>query len=205
MVRGERAVAAGLLDHLARDGRAYERVLFWAFRYAPTWFGLPLVADRAVLIPTAEDDDLIRTSPLVGDFFARPRATGFLTPEERDLVASPVRGRCRRRRSSARASIRPPARVARHGAREPGRRRRLRALSGTRRQEQGLRSALRARGRTRGGDATASPTLVLAGPVVPCRRPHPRIRALGLRRRRRRARRCWRTRWRWSCRRRTRA
>jgi glycosyltransferase involved in cell wall biosynthesis len=63
-------------------------VLFWAFRYAPTWFGLPLVADRAVLLPTAEDDQLIRTSTLLGPFFRRPRAYLFLTPEERDLVAA---------------------------------------------------------------------------------------------------------------------
>jgi glycosyltransferase involved in cell wall biosynthesis len=75
---------------LQTHGRDYDRVLFWAFRYAPTWFGLPLVADRAVLVPTAEDEDLIRTSRLVGAFFARPRAYLFLTPEERDLVA----GRC---------------------------------------------------------------------------------------------------------------
>jgi glycosyltransferase involved in cell wall biosynthesis len=78
----------GLLDHLAAHGRDFDRVLFWAFRYAPTWFGLPLVADRALLIPTAEDDDLIRTSTLMGSFFTRPHAYGFLTPEEHDLVAS---------------------------------------------------------------------------------------------------------------------
>jgi glycosyltransferase involved in cell wall biosynthesis len=81
---------SGLLAHLQTCGRDYDRVLFWAFRYAPTWFGLPLVADRAVLVPTAEDEDLIRTSRLVGAFFARPRGYLFLTPEERDLVA----GRC---------------------------------------------------------------------------------------------------------------
>jgi glycosyltransferase involved in cell wall biosynthesis len=78
----------GLLEHLTRDGASYDRVLFWAFRYAPTWFGVPLVADRAILVPTAEDDELIRTSTLVGELFARPRSYGFLTPEERDLVAS---------------------------------------------------------------------------------------------------------------------
>ena len=78
----------GLLSHLQTDGQSYDRVLFWAFRYAPTWFGLPIVADRAVLLPTAEDDELIRTSTLLGPFFRRPRAYLFLTPEERDLVAA---------------------------------------------------------------------------------------------------------------------
>jgi glycosyltransferase involved in cell wall biosynthesis len=78
----------GLLSHLASEGRTYDRVLFWAFRYAPTWFGLPIVADKAVLLPTAEDDELIRTSAILAPFFAKPRACLFLTPEERDLVAA---------------------------------------------------------------------------------------------------------------------
>lgn len=81
-----------LLDHLAAHGHQYDRVLFWAFRYAPAWFGVPLVADRAVLVPTAEDDDLIRAADVLGPFFARPRSYLFLTPEERDLVAARCRG-----------------------------------------------------------------------------------------------------------------
>jgi glycosyltransferase involved in cell wall biosynthesis len=77
-----------LLDYLEKHGHEYDRVLFWAFRYYHTWFGLPLAADRAVLIPTAEDDDLIRTATVLGPFFARPRSYLFLTPEERELVAA---------------------------------------------------------------------------------------------------------------------
>jgi len=82
----------GLLAHLDARGREYDRVLFWSYRYAPTWYGLPRVADRAVLVPTAEDDDLIRTSTELSAFFRRPRAFLFLTPEERDLVAARIEG-----------------------------------------------------------------------------------------------------------------
>jgi glycosyltransferase involved in cell wall biosynthesis len=77
-----------LLQYLQAHGHEYDRVLFWAFRYYPSYFGVPLVADRAVLVPTAEDDDLIRTADVLGPFFARPRSYLFLTPEERDLVAA---------------------------------------------------------------------------------------------------------------------
>jgi hypothetical protein len=35
---------------------SYDLVLFWTFRYAPSFFGVPLVRDRAVLLPTAEED-----------------------------------------------------------------------------------------------------------------------------------------------------
>jgi glycosyltransferase involved in cell wall biosynthesis len=81
-----------LLEYLEKHGHEYDRVMFWAFRYYHAWFGLPLAADRAVLVPTAEDDDLIRTATVLGPFFARPRSYLFLTPEERELVAARCEG-----------------------------------------------------------------------------------------------------------------
>jgi glycosyltransferase involved in cell wall biosynthesis len=81
-----------LLDYLEKHGHEYDRVLFWAFRYYHAYFGVPLVADQAVLVPTAEDDDLIRTATVLGPYFARPRSYLFLTPEERDLVAARCEG-----------------------------------------------------------------------------------------------------------------
>jgi glycosyltransferase involved in cell wall biosynthesis len=81
-----------LLDYLEKHGHEYDRVMFWAFRYYHAWFGVPLAADRAVLVPTAEDDDLIRTATVLGPFFARPRSYLFLTPEERELVAARCEG-----------------------------------------------------------------------------------------------------------------
>jgi glycosyltransferase involved in cell wall biosynthesis len=78
--------APGLLTFLAERGAEYDRILFWAFRYAPTFFGLPLVADRAVLVPTAEEDPVSRFE-LLDRFFAMPRGYIFLTPEEQALVA----------------------------------------------------------------------------------------------------------------------
>ena len=51
------------------------------------YFGLPLVADRAVLVPTAEEDPLIHVDVLAR-FFALPKGFLFLTPEEEALVAT---------------------------------------------------------------------------------------------------------------------
>lgn len=75
-----------LVDHLRRSGAGYDLVLFWAFRYYPTYFGLPLVKDRAVLVPTAEEDPAIDI-PALREFFVQPAGYLFLTPEERDLVS----------------------------------------------------------------------------------------------------------------------
>jgi glycosyltransferase involved in cell wall biosynthesis len=75
-----------LLACLEQHGADFDRILFWSFRYYQTFFGLPLVADRAVLVPTAEEDPVIRFSVL-GRLFALPAAYLFLTPEEETLVA----------------------------------------------------------------------------------------------------------------------
>ena len=48
-----------LIEYLRQHGAEYDRVLFWTYRYYQTFFGLPLVADRAILVPTAEEDPLI--------------------------------------------------------------------------------------------------------------------------------------------------
>jgi glycosyltransferase involved in cell wall biosynthesis len=76
-----------LLDHLRAQGRDYDLVLFWTYRYFQSYFGLPLVADRAILVPTAEEDAAINLD-VVRDFFDKPAGFLFLTPEEGDLVSS---------------------------------------------------------------------------------------------------------------------
>lgn len=74
-----------LLEFLAREGRRYEAILFYTYIYEPTAAGLPLVPERAALISTAHDEEPLRLVPYRA-LFQMPRAFGFLTPEERDLV-----------------------------------------------------------------------------------------------------------------------
>lgn len=76
-----------LLDHLREHGATYDLVLFWTFRYYPSYFGLPLVADRAVLLPTAEEDRAVFLDVLE-DYFQKPAGYLFLTPEEEALVSA---------------------------------------------------------------------------------------------------------------------
>jgi glycosyltransferase involved in cell wall biosynthesis len=76
-----------LLDHLHQRGSTYDLVLFWTYRYAPSFFGVPIVKDRAVLLPTAEEDRAIDLE-ILAEFFPLPSAYLFLTPEEQTLVAS---------------------------------------------------------------------------------------------------------------------
>ena len=77
--------APALLEYVRAHGHDFDLVVFWTYRYAPSYFGVPLVADRAVLVPTAEEDPAIDLSVL-RDFFRLPAGYIFLTPEERALV-----------------------------------------------------------------------------------------------------------------------
>jgi glycosyltransferase involved in cell wall biosynthesis len=61
--------------------------VFYSYRYYPTFFGLPRVAERAVLVPTAEDDAVLGLAAL-RELLAQPRGLLYLTPEEQQLVES---------------------------------------------------------------------------------------------------------------------
>jgi glycosyltransferase involved in cell wall biosynthesis len=70
----------------ALDGEAEADLLvFYCFRYYQTFFGLPRVRERSVLVPTAEEDPAVRL-PVFKALFAAPRGILYLTPEERELV-----------------------------------------------------------------------------------------------------------------------
>ncbi len=74
-----------LLEYLFDAGRCFDHVLFFTYIYYPTVYGLPLVPDRAVLVPTAHDEPALRLTSYRALFHA-PRAIAFNTEEERALV-----------------------------------------------------------------------------------------------------------------------
>ncbi|HEY6363109.1 MAG TPA: glycosyltransferase family 4 protein [Vicinamibacterales bacterium] len=169
-------VVPALLDHLRAHGREYDLVLFWTFRYYPSFFGLPLVADRAVLVPTAEEDPAIRL-PIVEEYLHRPAGFLFLTPEEEKLVSTRA-GRSLRPSATIGIGLEP---VAGRASRAP-----LNALGipseyllylGRVDRNKGCHTLLEyfqeyAAGRE-------APALVLAGPATLQMPAHPRIRGLG--------------------------
>lgn len=84
-VRAQGPVAPELLEHLRRYGRDFDAVLFFTYIYYPTVYGLPLVPERAVLVPTAHDEPALRLS-VYKRLFHAPRAFAYNTVEERRLV-----------------------------------------------------------------------------------------------------------------------
>lgn len=78
-------VCPGLIRYLHRHRDDYDTFLFLTYLYYPTLVGLPLVAPRAVLIPTAHDEPALGLS-LYRGLFQAPRSLLFMTEEERELV-----------------------------------------------------------------------------------------------------------------------
>ena len=77
--------APELLEFLFQRGRDYDHVLFFTYIYYPTVLGLPLVPERAVLVPTAHEESAIGLAAYKPVFLA-PRAIAYNTDEERRMV-----------------------------------------------------------------------------------------------------------------------
>ena len=65
--------------------RDVDLFVFYSYRYYTASMGARAVPDRAVLVPTAEDDPAVRLD-VFGDLFRSVRGFLYLTPEERELI-----------------------------------------------------------------------------------------------------------------------
>jgi glycosyltransferase involved in cell wall biosynthesis len=86
-VRRQGPLALGLVEWIRAHATAHDGFVFFTYLYLPTLLGLPLVADRAVLVPTAHDERPIRLD-LFRSLFRLPRALVFQVEEERGFVES---------------------------------------------------------------------------------------------------------------------
>jgi glycosyltransferase involved in cell wall biosynthesis len=74
-----------LVSHLKAKEKTFDAFVFFTYLYYPTYFGLPVVAGRSVLVPTLHDEPPARFDIFRG-LFRLPRAFVWNTPEERDLA-----------------------------------------------------------------------------------------------------------------------
>jgi glycosyltransferase involved in cell wall biosynthesis len=71
-----------LLAYLEANRETYGVFVFFTYLYCTTYFGLPLVKDRAVLVSTCHDEPPIYLG-IFDDLFRQVRHLIYLTPEER--------------------------------------------------------------------------------------------------------------------------
>ena len=74
-----------LLDYIELHANDYDVFIFFGYLYAQTYFGLPKVADKAILAPLAHDEWTIHLN-MWSPFFLLPRVFVFNTKEERDFL-----------------------------------------------------------------------------------------------------------------------
>lgn len=84
-LRARGPVSSQFVDHLETFGNRYDAFLFFDYRSAHSYFGLPVVEERAFLLPLAHDEPPLRLS-MWERFFARPRGFFFNSPEEEQLL-----------------------------------------------------------------------------------------------------------------------
>jgi len=77
----------GLVRHLESVRSGFDAVVFFTYLYYPTYWGLKAAPERSVLVPTTHDEPPLRFS-IYREVFALPRAFGFLTLPEEELVRS---------------------------------------------------------------------------------------------------------------------
>jgi glycosyltransferase involved in cell wall biosynthesis len=74
-----------LVRHIERHRDDHDLFVFFSYRYYPTWHGLRAVRDKALLVPTCEEDGVYRLS-IFPPFFKLPRAIVYNSVEERALI-----------------------------------------------------------------------------------------------------------------------
>jgi len=84
-VRENGPFSPALVRAVERSRDRFDRFFFYCYRYYQSYHGLPAVRDRAILVPTAEEDPAIGLD-IWKPFFHVPRGIVYLTPEEQSLV-----------------------------------------------------------------------------------------------------------------------
>jgi glycosyltransferase involved in cell wall biosynthesis len=84
-MRAQGPMSTQLFEYLGDYEALYDSIVFFGYLYATTYFGLPRVAHKAILVPFAHDEWPIRL-PMWERIFDLPRGLVFSSEEEREFV-----------------------------------------------------------------------------------------------------------------------
>ncbi len=82
-------VSTGLLNYIKTNKDNYDGFIFFTYLYCSTYYGLPQVAEKAYLVPTAHDEWPIYL-PIWDEFFKKPRAFIFNTSEKKNISGKKI-------------------------------------------------------------------------------------------------------------------
>ena len=90
-MRAQGPLSEGLLEYIHANSDRYDAFIFFGYLYFPTYFGLPLVASKAYLVPLAHDEWPIYMT-MFDRLFASPRDIIFNTEAERAFLRRRLAG-----------------------------------------------------------------------------------------------------------------
>jgi len=76
-----------LLKYINNHKNDYDYFIFFSYRYYHSYYGINLVPEKSILVPTAEHDPIIHLH-IFKELFRKPRAFIYNSVEERDLIQS---------------------------------------------------------------------------------------------------------------------
>jgi glycosyltransferase involved in cell wall biosynthesis len=74
-----------LLEHLRRNHKSYDALIFFTYLYAPTVLGLEVDPGRSILVPTAHDEPAIHLD-IYKEIFRLPAAVAYNTEVEKNFL-----------------------------------------------------------------------------------------------------------------------
>lgn len=89
-IKEQGPISTPLLNAIAAARDQYDVFLFFTYLYATTFFGLPLVSDKAILVPTAHDEPYLKLA-LFRPTFNLPQVIVYNTEAERQMVNTVMR------------------------------------------------------------------------------------------------------------------
>jgi len=81
----EGPLVPGLIQELERREGEFAYFIFFSYRYYHSYWGVKRLARKAILVPTAEHDQVVYLN-LFKDFFSLPAAIVYNSPEEKELL-----------------------------------------------------------------------------------------------------------------------
>ncbi len=85
MLRYQGPYCPDLIDYLKQNAAGYDAFIFFTYMYYTTVYGLPVVKEKAIFVPTAHDEASLYVRVLDSLFHQTPRIM-FNTAEERHLL-----------------------------------------------------------------------------------------------------------------------
>lgn len=84
-IEEEGPLSSSLIHYIKEHNSEYDFFIFFSYRYYHSYWGIDAVPHKSILVPTAEQDDVIHLK-IFKDLFRKPQAFVYNSVEEREMI-----------------------------------------------------------------------------------------------------------------------